>query len=122
LTYLSSLTQTLSPNLFNQPRDDTKCAESLVTLKASLNIIESYFLKDRKFIGGDEISIADLEFLGEITQYWAADCNIYKGRPNMERWMEDCQKQLAPFFDSVHDVIYDLRASGTCHYPIDTMN
>jgi glutathione S-transferase len=91
-----------------------------VTLKASLNIIESYFLKDKKFIGGDEISIADLQFLGEVTQYWIADCDIYKGRPNMERWMEACQKQLAPCFDSIFDTVLEVRAAGTYHYNIDT--
>lgn len=85
----------------------------------SLNIIESYFLKDKKFIAGDEISIADLEFLGEVTQYWIADCDIYKGRPNMERWMEDCQKVLGAHWESVFDKVYELRKAGTYSYPID---
>ena len=95
------------------------CSESLATLRNSLDIIENYFLKDKKFIAGDEISIADLQFIGETTQYWIANCDIYKGRPNMERWMEECQKVLAPHFDSITQKVYELRKAGTYHYPID---
>ena len=76
-------------------------------------------MKDRKFIAGDEISIADLEFLGEVTQYWIADCDIYKGRPNMERWMEECQKVLGAQWEPVFDRVYEVRKAGTYHYPID---
>lgn len=112
--------QALAPIKYSRPRDNTKCAETLSILRASLDIIESYFLKDKKFIAGDEISIADLQFVGEVTQYWVADCDIYKGRPNMERWMEDCQKVLAPQFDSIFDTVRELRTAGTYRYHMDT--
>ena len=82
-------------------------------------MIESYFLKDKKFVGGDQISIADLAFLGEVTQYWVADCDIYKGRPNMERWLEDCKKVLAPHFETIFERVYQLRKAGTYRYFID---
>ena len=82
-------------------------------------MIESHFLKDRKFIAGDHISIADLSFFGEVTQYWIANCDIYKGRPNMERWMEECQKALAPHFESIFGVCFELRKSGKFHTIID---
>lgn len=116
---LIPLVQALAPIKYNRPLDKAKSAETLVTLKKSLNIIETYFLKDKKFVAGDQISIADLEFLAEVTQYWIAGCDIYKGRPNMERWMEDCQKALAPHFDSIYDEVYEIRKAGTYHYPID---
>ena len=107
------------PIAHNLPRDDAKCAETRATLIKSLDIIESYFLKDKKFVTGDEMSIADLSFLGEVTQYWIADCDIYKGRPNIERWMAECQKVLAPHFDPPCDKVYELRKAGTFRYPID---
>ena len=96
-----------------------KCAELREKLRKSLDIIETYFLKDRKFIAGDEISIADLSFMAEVTQYWIANCDIYKGRPNMERWMEGCQKALAPHFESIFNVCFELRKSGKFHATID---
>ena len=111
--------QALAPKKHNQPRNEVLCSESLKTLRNSLDIIENYFLKDKKFIGGEEISIADLEFIGEVTQYWIAGCNIYKGRPNMERWMEECQKVLSPHFEPVLQKVRELQKAGTYHYFID---
>ncbi len=81
--------------------------------------MENFFLKDKKFVAGDSISIADLQFMCEVTQYWISKNDIYKGRPNMERWMKDCQKVLAAHFDTVFSKLYSVRDSGTYHYPID---
>ena len=117
--------QALAPIKLNKPRDEVKAAETRGKLKASLDIIENYFLKDKKFIAGDEISIADLEFISEVTQYWISNNDIYKGRPNMERWVNECRKVLAPHFDAAHERVYELRTAGTYHYTIDvgqTMN
>ncbi len=111
--------QAVAPVKLNQPRNKVFCAEGIKTLKNSLDIIENYFLKDKKFIAGDEISIADLQFLGEVTQFWIADCDIYKGRPNMERWMEECQKVLSPHFEPVFQKVMEARKAGTFHYYID---
>ena len=36
-------------------------AELTAVLKKSMDIIEDYFLKDKPFIGGDQISIAGLD-------------------------------------------------------------
>ena len=96
-----------------QPRDEAKVAERTEILKDSLDMIENYFLKDKKFVAGEEISIADLEFLGEITQYWLAGLDIYKGRPNTEKWLEECRKLLAPHFDQIYQVVYERRKAGT---------
>lgn len=107
------------PKRTGQPRNEAKCAELRGILKKSLDVVENHFLKDRKFVGGDEISIADVQFLAEVAQYWIADCDIYKGRPNMEKWMEECQKALSPHFESVFNVIFELRKAGTFHAEID---
>ena len=95
------------------------CSESLKTLRASLDIVENYFLKDKKFVAGEEISIADLLFVGEVCQYWVANNEIYKGRPNMERWMEDVQKVLSPHFESIFQKVREIQKAGTYHYPLD---
>ena len=112
-------TQCVAPIKSGKPRDEAKCTELRAKLKSALDITESHFLKDRKFIGGDQISIADLQFLCEITQYWLSDNNIYKGRPNVERWVADCQTALAPHFDSIYSYVYEVRKSGRLHAEID---
>ncbi len=88
-------------------------------LKSALDFTESRLLNGRKFIGGDNISIADLQYLGEITQYWISHNDIYKGRPNMERWMEDCQRVLAPHFEEVYSKLRTVKASGHLKAEID---
>ena len=114
-----SFPQSVIPILYNVPRNEEKCTETRVTMTKSLDLVESYFLKDKKFVGGDEISIADLSFLGEVTQYWMVDCDIYKGRPNMERWMSECQKALSPHFETLLKVVRDIRDAGTYSRYID---
>ncbi len=88
-------------------------------MKSALNFTEKSLLKGRKFIGGDNISIADLQYLGEITQFWMSHNYIDKGRPNMERWMEDCQRTLAPHFDKVHTKVRTVQAAGHLKAEID---
>ena len=107
------------PHKFKKPRDEAKCEAARERLRNSLDIVENYFLKGKKFVGGDEISIADLQFLCEVGQYWICKNDIYKGRPNMERWMQDCQAVLAPHFDVVFSKVYAVRDAGVYHHPID---
>ena len=79
------------------------------TLKKSKDMIENYFLKDRKFIGGDEISIADLQAMCEFTQFWMMDIDPGEGYPKIAQWMKDVQAALGPAFDVVHKFVYATR-------------
>ena len=81
--------------------------------------MENYFLKGRKFVGGENICIADLQFLCEMTQYCLMDKDLYKGRPNMERWVQDCKQCLAPYLDEVNQKVYKIREAGLFHAPLD---
>ena len=65
------------------------------------------------FCSGEEISIADLMCLCQITQYWISDFAIEDHAPNVKRWIEDCKQALNPHFDAVHEVVYDCRKAGT---------
>ena len=68
--------------------------------------LEDYYLKDTKFINSDEITVADLQAMCEITQYWMTGDNLENGHPNIERWLKDCQEELNPHFDEVHKWVY----------------
>lgn len=70
-----------------------------------MDSFESFFLKDNKFIAGDEISIADLMAIGELL---AVDCvGIYvgKGRPKVEAWHKRCKEFLGSHYDAAHKVL-----------------
>ena len=100
-------------------------------MKKSLDALNSFFLKGRKFIAGndnilkayrlqlhftvagDEISIADILCLSEITQYWLADTDLQERGANIKRWVEDCRQVLNPHFDKVNKEVYEIREAGT---------
>ena len=105
-------------------------------LKKALDTIEDYFLRDKLFIAGDKniycrrefsfssyfiatVSPTDLQFVCQITQYWLIGKDVYKGRPNTERWVGTCREIFAPHFDIVYREVYDLAKSGTLTGDLD---
>ena len=86
--------------------------ESTKLLQKSKNMLESYFLKDHKFIHSDELSIADLQAVCEFTQFWVGGVDPFEDRPRLAKWMDDCQKELQPHFDEVHKMVYVARDKG----------
>ena len=111
--------QAIIPRKTGQPMNEVKCAETRGILKNSLELVENYFLKTTSFVAGNEMSIADLLFLCETTQYWLAGHELYKERPNMAAWMERCRKALAPKFDEIFAPIYEIQKSGRLATPIN---
>lgn len=83
--------------------------EATEVLKKSKEMLESYFLKDHKFIHSDEISIADLQAVCEFSQFWVGGVDPFEDRPRLAQWMKDCQKELQPHFDEVHKMVYVAR-------------
>ena len=78
-------------------------------LKNSKEMLENYFLRDRKFIGGDEISVADLQAVCEFTQFWMMHIDPAKDYPRIAQWMKDVQTAVGPVFDEVHKFVYATR-------------
>ena len=91
--------------------------ESLIKLcesqsKKALSTLDSHYLNNTKFISSNEISIADLQAICELTQYWMIGEPMETGFPNIARWMKDCQAELKPHFDDVHKYVYFARDSN----------
>ena len=78
-------------------------------MSLSKDMIENYFLKDKKFIGGDEICIADLQAMSEFTQFWMVHIDPTEGYPMIAQRMKDVQAAVGPAFDKVHKFAYDVR-------------
>ena len=93
--------------------DEERFKETKGILKRSIERFEGYFLKDHKFISSDEISIADLQAVCELTQIWVTGVDPFEGKPRLAQWLADCQSALQPHFDEVHKVIYKIREDGT---------
>ena len=72
-------------------------------------MMENYFLKDRKFIGGDGISIADLQAVTEFSQFLMMHIDPAEGYPRIGQWFKDVKAALGPAFDEVHKFVYATR-------------
>ena len=78
-------------------------------MKKTLARLNDHFLKDSKFIYGEEISVADLQALCELTQSWMADKRFEDDYPNLKRWVADCQRELGEPFHEAHKFVYHAR-------------
>ena len=92
--------------------DEKRVEECQKILKRSLGLMETYFLKDHKFIISDEISIADLQAVCELSQFIITEVDPCQDRPRLAQWMSDCQSALQPHFDEVHKMLYVARDKG----------
>ena len=69
-------------------------------------MMEEHFLKETKFVNGDQISIADLLAVCELTQLWMTDEDVTADRPRIAQWIADVKSTLSPHFDEVHKMVY----------------
>lgn len=99
-------------NLLGKEANPERMSYLEAVLGKSKKMMENYFLKDRKFICGNEISIADIQAVCELSQFWVADCDPCEGQPTIARWMNDVQTALQPHFDEIHKMVYLARDKG----------
>ncbi|XP_008285263.1 glutathione S-transferase theta-1a isoform X1 [Stegastes partitus] len=71
-----------------------KMDAALEELKQSLDLLEQKFLQDKPFIIGNEVSIADLVALVEISQPTGAGVKVFEGRPKLEAWRDRVKKEV----------------------------
>eukprot|EP00731_Ephydatia_muelleri_P027274 Em0019g147a len=100
------------PKLTGKPPDAKRIEELEKILNRSLELLESYFLKETPFISGPDISIADLQAVCEISQFWMGGMDLCAGRPKLTGWMSNCREVLKPHFDDVHKMVYVARDRG----------
>ena len=107
--------QYLGKKLMGTVPDEKRIKEACKLIEKSVKMIESHFLNDTLFINSNEITIADLQALCELTQFWLVDDDIdpLRDRPKLKEWLERCRRILNPSFDKVHAMLYRSREKGT---------
>ena len=98
--------------MFGMEMNAAKVEECKQKLSKAVDKFEKHFLAKGKFVAGDEISIADLKPLCELTQLWMSDIKPYEAGSRIEQWMNDCKKELKPHFDNAHKVVNALIEQG----------
>ena len=100
------------PKVFGKEMNAAKVEECKGELSKAVSNFEKHFLARGKFVAGDEISIADLKPLCELTQLWMSDIKPYETGSRIDQWMNDCKETLQPHFDNAHKVVSTLIEQG----------
>ncbi|XP_039268310.1 glutathione S-transferase theta-1-like [Styela clava] len=74
-----------------------------------LDQFENIFLKKKKFIAGDQLTIADLLAACEIMQPTCSGRDVLAGRPVIKAWMDRVRNATNPYFDEAHAMVYRVR-------------
>ena len=112
--FLSSVHQVQSriDKFFGSPKrpanaDNVKSSKE--ALGKSVQNLADYFLKDKKFIAGDEISIADLACLCELVQLRGVnETACYESNPKVKAWAKRVEDSLKPHFEESLAIINDI--------------
>ncbi|XP_045172677.2 glutathione S-transferase theta-1-like isoform X1 [Mercenaria mercenaria] len=91
--------------------DEVKVNRFKAELPKIIEHIDQYFLKDGKYIGGnDDVSVADLLGACELLQlYPVFEEDIYETNKKVKQWMERVRERLNPYFDEGHGITYRTR-------------
>ncbi|XP_014479434.1 PREDICTED: glutathione S-transferase theta-1-like [Dinoponera quadriceps] len=102
------LTQYLIPILKRRPPEPEKVAKSKKQMSDCLDVIENIWLKDKPFLTGDTISVADIFGACEIEQSRLAGYDPKKGRPHLAAWMERVAKETSPYYQEAHKFLNQI--------------
>lgn len=93
----------MAPVVFKIEVPEDKMAAALEELNSSLDTIENVFIKEGGFIGGDQISVADLVAIVEIMQPVAAGLDVFEARPKLSAWRDRVVQAMGKeLYDEAH--------------------
>jgi len=95
----------LNPLATSQPPNEDEAKKYAQLLEDVLKVFEEVWLKDRPFVAGDELTVADLFAAAEMEQPGAAGFDVYKGHPKIKTYMESVRSRLQPHYDEAHVVL-----------------
>ena len=102
--------QLIYPRLSRKPVNQQNVKELKKAVTKMLSELESYFLKDKQYIMGDEISIADILAVCELTELLAChEQGLYESNPAVKAWVDRVRQRTNPHFDETHKMIYRAR-------------
>ncbi|XP_054711899.1 glutathione S-transferase theta-1-like [Uloborus diversus] len=94
----------ITPSLENKPVNNAKIEFYKDNFVKVLKNIEKGFLKDKNYLCGDEISVADIFCSCEIEQPLIIGFDPISEVPRVKSWLERIRRELEPHYSEVHDV------------------
>ncbi|NP_001165927.1 glutathione S-transferase T3 isoform X1 [Nasonia vitripennis] len=92
----------LLPLITGKPTKADKLLELEGEMIESLDLFENIWLKDKPFLAGDKISIADLLGASEVEQPRYAGYDPRDDRPKLTAWLDRVSRETSPFYQEAH--------------------
>lgn len=96
----------VTPLMTGKDADPKRVAEAKRILEGALDLLETTWLADSKFVSGDRPTIADLFASSSIEQSKVAGFKPTEGRKKVENWMQEVRKAANPIYDEAHKFAY----------------
>lgn len=102
----------LNPLMQNRPPNPEKVTQLETRMNDCLDIIENVWLKDKQFLVGNTITVADIFCACELEQPRMAGYDPKKGRPNLTAWMEKVVEATSPYYQEAHNFLNKIVEAG----------
>ncbi|XP_020282042.1 glutathione S-transferase theta-3-like [Pseudomyrmex gracilis] len=113
------LTKFLNPLMRGTPPKPEKVAEAEKRMNDCLDIIETIWLKDKPYLVGNTISVADIFGVCELEQTRLAGYDPKKERPHLTAWMERIARETSPHYENAHKYLNKLaKADSTQQFGV----
>ena len=99
------------PALTQEPPNEKRVQNFQKGMEKALKDIQEIWLENgqKKYLGGDKISWADIIAVCELEQPSMAGYDVKKGRPILAEYMERVKADLQPHYDEGHKIVYQMR-------------
>uniref|UniRef100_K9II82 glutathione transferase n=1 Tax=Desmodus rotundus TaxID=9430 RepID=K9II82_DESRO len=94
------------PMFLGEPVPPETLASTLAELDKCLQLLEDKFLKDKDFLAGPHISLADLVAITELMHPESAGCHVFKNRPKLAAWRQRVEAAVGKdLFQEAHKAV-----------------
>ncbi len=83
-----------------------KLAKIKNNLEETLEVIENVWLKDTKYLTGDDITVADLFCASDVQQAKLCNYDATEFFPKIRNLLDHVKAEFNPYFDESHKYVY----------------
>ncbi|XP_068098631.1 glutathione S-transferase theta-3-like [Hyperolius riggenbachi] len=110
----------MTPYLLGHKAKPEQLDAAMAEFNTTMTTLEEYFIKDKPFIAGDKISIADIVAIVEIMQPAAGGADVFGSRPKLAAWKQRVEEAIgAKLFKEAHEKILHIEDIQNVQLPAE---